>query len=95
MLTALIMDKVRGSKDRYGMALNRLSTHSAVPAGAVLRDVQVRVDVLQVPVEAVALQPFPEQHPMGDVPVRFLQSGGGVYALKMRWIGLGWMHVTE
>ena len=47
-------------------------THRTVPALAVLRDVQVGVDVLQVPVEALALQPVPQQHPLGDVPVRLL-----------------------
>ena len=53
----------------------RGATHSSVPAGAILRDVQVRVDVFQVPLEVLALQLLPEGEPLGDVPVRFLRVG--------------------
>lgn len=49
-------------------------THSSVPARPVLGDVQVGVNVLQVPVEALALQPLPQQEALCDVPVILLHK---------------------
>lgn len=47
-------------------------THSSVPAWPVLRYVQFRVNILQIPVKTLALQPLPQQEALCDVPIGFL-----------------------
>lgn len=44
-----------------------------MPACSVLWYVQVRVNILQVPVKALTFQLLPQVQPPGDIPVGFLQ----------------------
>lgn len=48
--------------------------HRSVPVVPVLGNVQVGVNVLQVPVEAHALEPLPQQEALCDVTVILLQE---------------------
>lgn len=64
-----------------------------MPACSVLWYVQVRVNILQVPVKALTFQLLPQVQPPGDIPVGFLQSRKNVVCHWQQARGLafqGW-----
>ena len=66
-----------------------------MPALPVLGHMELRVNILQIPVEALALQSLPQKNPVRKVPVRLLRTKRQTSTTKKYQLSRSYHHPTD